>query len=618
MKRIIYIAFLFLMAVPFQGLSQVADTLDLGELLITASKIPTTERETTKPFTTITRAEIERHPASSVTELLSQQNGVMINGAFSNPGKDKSVYVRGAATQYTLVLIDGFPVKDPSSEGGAFDLRLMSLENIERIEVVKGSMSTLYGSDAIAGVINIITKKPADDTMNVTGKVSYGSFNSNELALGASGKAGAIGYAVNVSREFTEGISEAEPDGNTDFAADGFDRRALNAQVTVEPLRRLEITPFVNYSTYRGDYDAGAFQDGDNLYEADLLNTGARFRYQVGNFTLHEAATFTKTDRTFTDDFGVYNPKATLFNSDFFATYNKFDNLRFLGGFNLQQLDFEVDDIQEGYQILSPYLTTYLKSGFGLNAELGIRLNHHTEYGTNWNFNIAPVYNLNPHIKILTSLSSGFKAPTLNEMFGPFGGNPDLDPQESLTFDIGTEFRLYEPGLTASVNYFHRNIDNLISYDAALGYVNVNEQNDQGVEVALRYEMRRTSVNLYYNYIEGAITQNGEETNNLIRRPNHSFGATLNQQIMEQLFLNLNGQYIGERDDLFFNPDMFVNESVKLEPYMLINLSSQYKMLDDRLTIFVAVNNLTNADYYEVYGFNTPGIHYKAGVKFTY
>jgi vitamin B12 transporter len=606
------------MAVPLKGVSQVTDTLDLGELLITASKIPTTERETTKPFTTITRAEIEQHPGASVTELLSQQNGVMINGAFSNPGKDKSVYLRGASTQYTLVLIDGFPVKDPSSEGGAFDLRLMSLENVERIEVVKGSMSTLYGSDAIAGVINIITKKPTEDTVNINGKASYGSFNSNELALGASGKKGVVGYSVNFSRAFTEGISEAESDGNSDFKTDGFDRRAINAQVNIEPIKGLLMIPFANYSTYKGDYDAGAFQDGDNVYEADLLNTGARFRYEVGDFIFHEAATFSMTERTFTDDFGVFNPKATLFNSDFFTTYNKFDNVRFLGGFNLQQLDFEIDQVDEGSQILSPYLTTYLKSGFGLNAELGVRLNHHSEYGTNWNFSIAPVYNLNPHIKFLTSLSSGFKAPTLNEMFGPFGENPELNPQESLTFDIGTEFRLYDPGFTASVNYFYRSIDNLISYDAALGYINVNEQNDQGAEVSVRYEMQRTNVDVYYNYLEGAITQNGEETDNLIRRPTHSFGATINQQITKHLFVNLNGQYVGERDDLFFNPDMFVNESVELDPYVLINLSSRYQLLEDRLTLFVSVNNLTNADYYEVYGFNTPGIHYKAGLKFSY
>lgn len=138
--------------------AQVADTLDLGEVVITASKTPTSERETTKPVTTITQAEIRKTPGLTVSELLNRQTGIMINGAASSPGKDKSVYLRGAATQYTLILIDGFPVTDPSSEGGAFDLRLLSLENVERIEIVKGSMSTLYGSDAIAGVINIITK----------------------------------------------------------------------------------------------------------------------------------------------------------------------------------------------------------------------------------------------------------------------------------------------------------------------------------------------------------------------------------------------------------------------------------------------------------------------------
>lgn len=618
MNYLLTILIMLFLGVSEAGFAQVADTLDLGEVVVTASKTPTTERETTKPVTVIDREEIERYSGSSLSELLNEQNGVLINGAVSSPGKDKSVYLRGAATQYTLVLIDGFPVTDPSGEGGAFDLRLLPLENVERIEIVKGSMSTLYGSDAIAGVINIITKKPEDGSFNLNGKAAYGSYNTNDLSLGVNGRTGSVGYSLNLSREFTEGISEADPDGNPDFNKDGFERVALNSQVSVSPVEGLSITPFINYSQYDGDYDDGAFADGDNTYEADLLNTGARLRYKTGDLEIHEAATLTKTERKFTDSFGVFNPEATLFNSDLYATYNKFSNIRFLAGFNIQNLNFELDDINEGSSIISPYITTFLRSGFGLDGELGLRYNDHSEYGGNWTFNIAPVYNLNEQVKLLASLSSGFKAPTLNELFGPFGANTDLKPQKSLTFDTGIEFHSSDSRLSASVIYFRRDIEDLISYDGSLGYINVNEQNDSGVEVSAEYQFSTTQVKLFYNYLDGAITQDGEEKDNLIRRPDHQVGGSIDQRFSERLQAGLSGQFVGQRNDLFYNSQTFTNDEVELDSYVLLDARAQYNFLKEKLTIFASVNNILNTNYTEVYGFNTRGTHFKAGLKFSY
>lgn len=618
MKYSLIIFITVLLAATQMANAQVADTLDLGEVVITASKTPTTERETTKPVTVIDRVEIEQHPGTSVSELLNQQNGLMINGAISSPGKDKSVYLRGATTQYTLILIDGYPVTDPSSEGGAFDLRLMSLENVERIEIVKGSMSTLYGSDAISGVINIITKKPDEGVFNLTGKAAYGSFNTNELSLGANGQAGITSYKVNVSRDFTEGISEAEPANGADFGNDGYERIYTSAEVGLEPIENLNITPFINYSTYDGDYDAGAFSDADNRYEADLLNTGARIRFQAEDFEIREALTFTQTERKFTDDFGVFNPTATLLNSDLHATYSRFENVRFLAGFNYQNLGFELEGIDEGSSIISPYVTAYLESAFGLNAELGLRLNNHSEYGSNWTFNIAPVFNVNEEIKILASVSSGFKAPTLNELFGPFGANTDLQPQKSLTFDGGMEYRHSTSGFSGSVIYFQREIEDLISYDSNIGYINVNEQNDYGIEVQAEYVWAEMRAEVFYNFLDGAITQNGEETDNLIRRPDHAFGVNVNRQLTNDWNVNIHGKYVGEREDMYFSMDTFQNESTTLDPFVLVNIGSNYSLLNDKLTVFLNVNNLLNADYTEVYGFNTPGIHFKAGLQLSY
>jgi len=603
---------LFLLAVSQTTNAQIADTLDLGEVVITASKTPTSERETTKPVTTITRAEIQKNPGLSVSELLNRQTGIMINGAVSSPGKDKSVYLRGAATQYTLVLIDGFPVTDPSSEGGAFDLRLLSLENVERIEIVKGSMSTLYGSDAIAGVINIITKKPEKGPVNANAKMAIGSYNTNELSLGVNGTTIAGSYNVNLSRSFTEGISEAEGD---DFNKDGYERYFGSAELNFNFMDGFTLSPFLNYSNYQGDYDAGAFADAENSYEADLINTGLRFRYNSNKLEVKGAATLTDTERKFTDDFGVFNPQATLWNNDLYGVYSFSEDVRLLSGLNYQDLSFELNGIDEGSNIISPYVTLYLGTDFGLNTELGMRLNEHSEYGSNWNFNVSPVYNISEDLKFLTSLSSGFKAPTLNELFGPFGANPDLEPQTSLTFDAGLEYRSSSTGLSAGVNYFIRSIEQLISYDSSVGYVNVNEQNDLGLEVTGSYTWADTRVTIFYNYLDGAITREGEEFDNLIRRPDHSFGWGIEQNIGSDLLMDLNGKFIGEREDLFFNMSTFQNETVELESYVLLNLSINYDLPNFNARFFTSLNNILDVNYQEVYGFNTPGINFKAGIS---
>lgn len=448
--------------------------------------------------------------------------------------------------------------------------------------------------------------------VNANAKMAIGSYNTNELSLGINGKAKAMSYNVNLSRSFTKGISEAEGEN---FMRDGFERYFGSAELNFDLTEDLTLSPFLNYSNYEGDYDAGAFADADNSYEADMVNTGLRFNYKNDRFELKGAGTLTDTERKFTDGFGVFNPRATLWNSDIYGVYSFTDNVRLLSGFNYQDLSFELDGIDEGSDILSTYATLYLGTGAGLNTELGLRLNEHSEYGSNWSFNISPVYNLNEELKLLTSLSSGFKAPTLNELFGPFGANPDLEPQTSLTFDAGLEYRSSENGLSAGVNYFIRTVEQLISYDSSVGYVNINEQNDSGLEVTGSYTWPDTRVNLYYNYLDGAITREGEEFDNLIRRPDHSFGWGIQQNIGSDLIVDLNGKYIGEREDLFFNMSTFQNETVELDPYVLLNISLNYDLPEINSNLFVSLNNLLDASYQEVYGFNTPGVNFKAGVR---
>lgn len=307
-----YLVLFLCLVAPVSVLGQSVDTLSLNEIIVTASKVHTTEKQTTKPVTVITVAQLERYAGSDLGQILQQQNGLQINGAWSNPGKDEAVYLRGASTQYTLILIDGYPVSDPSSEGGAFDPRLIPVNNIERIEIVKGSMSTLYGSDAIAGVINIITRKPNDQKMNVSGSASYGSFNSQKYALGFRGDVNGYGYSVNVARRDIGGISEASAPENVSFDKDGFVHNALSAQLKLPLFKGFTLEPLVTASAYDGQYDGGAFTDANNTYEAKFVNAGTRFDYVRENYLVKGALTYTDTDRKFTDAYGIFNPTAPI------------------------------------------------------------------------------------------------------------------------------------------------------------------------------------------------------------------------------------------------------------------------------------------------------------------
>src|SRR5215203_6504758 len=159
-----------------QTTSEEDSSKTLDRVIITATKYPTKQSNTGKLVSVVTREQIERSAGKDLAQVLNEQTGLTVSGSYSNPGKDKSIFFRGASSNYTLLLLDGIPLNDPSGTGGTFDIRLIPLEQIERIEILKGSQSTLYGSNAIAGVINIISKKPTSTQTTGNGLLSYGSY----------------------------------------------------------------------------------------------------------------------------------------------------------------------------------------------------------------------------------------------------------------------------------------------------------------------------------------------------------------------------------------------------------------------------------------------------------
>lgn len=270
----------------------------LNEVVISTTKNELKQSQSGKVITVIGSEELARSAGRNLAELLNQQAGITVVGAGSNAGKEKSLFFRGAASSYAVILIDGVLATDPSGTGGAFDLRLLSIDQIDRIEILKGGQSTLYGSEAVAGVVNIITKKLGVKPLQVNAVATAGSYNSYKGNIGLSGKVNLFNYNINYGYLTTNGISEADNlAGNTLlFDKDAMKQNALNANFSFQLGKNLTVSPFLRY--FKGDfnYDDGAFIDAVNTSVSKHLNGGLNAVYQLnkGKITLNYTKQNTK------------------------------------------------------------------------------------------------------------------------------------------------------------------------------------------------------------------------------------------------------------------------------------------------------------------------------------
>ena len=608
-----------------QNLDELADTIDIQDIVITHSKFPMKASLTAKPIQTIPNKVLKLSTGKDLSQVLNEQTGINVVGALSNRGKDKSVFVRGASGEYTVILIDGQPILDPSGIGGVVDLRLFHLDNIERIEVLKGSQSTLYGSDAIAGVINIITEKVDNDGINLTGKFDYGSYKTLDANIGVSGKSGLLRYNLNVGRSRSDGISEAlSSDPSVNFNEDGFSLNSVNARFDLKVNEAISIKPYFQYSDYNSDTDDGSFADADNQYRIEFVNVGAILGYDKNNLSGQLSYTHSSTDRVFDSSFGI---------SEFFGRFNTLEswgNYRFnervqvTGGLNYQNhgmLDNTTTIPDPSETIVSPYVSFLLHPLENLNIEAGFRYNDHSKFGSNSNFSTAVSYWVNSKVKAFTNFSTGFKAPNLFQLYGAFGANPNLLPQRSATFEIGLQASSEKSIVNPQITYFRRRVKDVVVYSFVPGYFNRDEQNDYGVEIDLGFSLSEDFIfKAQYTYLNGEVTtlddmEQEVVRNNLYRRPKHNIGLSAFYSGIDNLNITGRLNSIGDRTDLFFNPDnLFTAEEVLLNGYFYMSAHIQYNF-SKTLSAFLDMKNLTDTQFQEVYGFSTQGTNYIMGIQ---
>lgn len=617
--------FLFIVALLAAGYNIFAQTDSvqntLDEVVVTATKSPKKLSETGKVLTVINREQIERSGGKDLSRLITEQTGIIVNGAVSNAGKDKSLFLRGATDKYTLLLLDGIPLNEPAGVGGSFDLRLLSLDNIERIEILKGSQSTLYGSNAVAGVINIISKKPVAGKPQLNGLATYGSFGSFKGNANVSQKAKLLEYDLNYAYYNTDGISEAkDTTGKGNFDKDGFTQHAVQAIVGVNITDKFKVSPYYRFTQFKGDYDADAFTDGDNHYEASLVNTGLDGRINYAKGAIHFNYGYDFTKRLYISQYGDFSLKGKFHHAEAFVNHSFNSNVQIVGGIALQA--YRLDKPDTTNTIVSPYISLLIRNNNGFNVEVGGRYNHHNKYGDNFTYSLNPSYLINEKVKLFANVTSGFRAPSINELFGPYGSNPNLKPEKSTTQEAGVQTFLANKKLTATVTGFNRIIKDVIIYGSTFIYENRDKQHDYGAEAELNFSPT-TALNFKasYAYIDGKITQRfpAKDTAyyNLIRRPRNTINLYAGYQITKQLFISAATQFIGKRTDNYTDPITFATSEVSLKSYALLNAYAEYNLLKNKLNFFIDAKNLFNkTNFYEVYGYSVQGINITGGVRF--
>jgi len=652
MKKKIFIA----AAVLFsnQLLAQQDSSRDLNEVIISANKFPNKTSLTGKVVVVITRDQLDKSGGKDLSQVLTEQAGIYINGANSNPGKDKSVYVRGAKVDHSLITIDGVPVYDPSGIGSNFDIRLLSIDNIERIEILKGSQSTLYGSDAIAGVINIITRKESKKPVGVSGMLSYGSYNTIHANTALSGKSDKIDYNLSYTYYKTTGINEATDTITSahETDKDGYNENNLYAAMGFHPVSTATIRPYIRYSRLNGKIDQGAFIDElDYDYSSENFQAGLKNEFAIGKAKLNVLYNYNSTKREYVDDsvrstngFATYskgNYKGHELFAEAYIVYPFKKNITLTGG-----VDFRNSNTDQSYSSFSffgpfkselgkdslkqsqfaVYAAAVVNTTKGFNAELGGRFNHHSEYGSNFVFNFNPSYLWEERWKFFVNISSAYKTPTLYQLYSEYG-NKALDPEKAIGVEGGVQFFANKNRATARITYFNRSVKDVIFFYTDPNtyqsfYINQDKQNDHGIELETTIALCKTaSLKLFYTWTDGNITtnNNGKDTTyfNLIRRPKNTLGLSLGGNINKRLYASTNVNAVGKRTDITY--DAFFNQvEVKLDSYILWGAYAQYSFLKNKLRVFADLHNITGTKYTEAYGFNTPGFNASVGARFNF
>ena len=635
----------FTLATAF-AYAQETDTLkvtNLKEVVVSDTKFAQSKEKSGKIIEVITSQDLEAKKGQNLANVLSQVAGVEINGNQSFGGKNLGYYIRGGRNRQVAIYIDGVPVTDASGINLEYDLRLIPVEQIEKIEVMKGASSTLYGTGAATGVINITFKKSVKKEISGNAYINMGTQNTSETSktsaqdfnqgVSLNGTINKVSYMTTLNSTETKGMSEA---AGENFEEDSFSRVNVLQKMGFKANDQLSFEFFGNYDRIKNTFDnsfGGFIANSDDLNNnsfSEQFRIGflPKYKYNKGEFAINAgASTIDRTiniSNSWSGTVDAYNYTGRTASIDAFNKYNFSKQVYLVVGaqyqyFDMTQKDAYTDVAREGakFNLLDPYATVVFNSEFGLNINTGARFNTHSEYGNQVVYNFNPSYSFeNLPLKVLASYSTAFITPSLYQLYGPYG-NLDLTPEENATAELGFESQLLDKKLIINAVGFYREEGNTFGFYTnpltfASNYINIDGiYNAKGIETSIRYHLSER-FNIGGNY---TFTEVEQQLNRLI--PKHKGNVDLNYKFKRGTF-GINYQFVDKRSDAYYDSNIWATQAVNLAAYQLVNSNISYELLPNRLQIFGAVTNILNNDFQEVIGYNTRGRNYKLGLNFLF
>lgn len=610
------------------------------EITVTANRMDTPTREIASSVTIITRDDIERSRKTTVLEILQDVMGITLtqNGPV---GATASVHIRGGNAEHTLVMMDGVELNDPITPSRSIDLAHYMLDNVERIEVLRGPQSTLYGSDAISGVINIITRKgEGSPSINFSSQGgSYGTFSGGATLSGSTKN---ISYSLGASFLQSAGFSAANKsyEGNTE--KDGYQNLTFSGRLSFRLSDNFELDFVARRIETKIDIDnfGGAYGDDPNnlqTYNSLFLKGQAKWLFWNSRWEQKLNLSVVDYDREYenpTDEFHPFDSEQSYYSSRFYKIdwqnnlyLHETNTVTF--GVDFQEEHGESEYTSEGqwgpYQSLFPlqkarttglYIQDQLRLGGQFFVTLGTRLDIHSQFGSSLTFRLAPAYLIkNTGTKIKGTIGTGFKSPSLYQLYAPgtfWGpiGNNTLEPEKSTGWDFGMEQYFFKKKILFSAQYFSHTYINLIDFDFIDGYINIAEAESKGFEFGFKGQITK---NLFLHTSYTTANHIDKDTGeHLLRRPSSLFQGKINFSFLTKGNIEFSLLSLGRRDDMEFTD--FTSERVTMPSYTLVNSTISYAVLTST-QIFLRLENIFNVDYETVKGYGSPGFSIYGGFR---
>jgi vitamin B12 transporter len=608
------------------------DTLDLFHappIVVTADRVEIPVSRVGVTTTVITRAEIERAQYRTVADALRHAPGVEIvqTGGF---GGVTSAFLRGSGPEHAVVLVDGIELNDPSAPAGAYDLAGLLIEDVERIEIVRGPQSALHGSHAMGGVIQVLTRVGSGPPKATT-RLEAGAHGTLHAAARVDGGEAALGWGIQATRRQTDGVSAAAGGAERDAG----ESTGASAVLEWRPEGRWALR-----GTLRGrwgeaeiDQGAGASSDDPNFVsdatelaghvEARFRTSGGRWEQSLGlGLTRHERESRDRPDpaRELTRSLGEFDGRRwkLAWQSDL-----RWGAHRLVAGLD-QEVEtartffasdgefgpFESEMPETSARTTGVFAEDLVALGDRAHVAVGIRADDHSRFGGVVTYRVAPVLALVPGLRLRGAVGTGFRAPGLSQLLDPLFGNPDLDAERSRGWEAAVEAGPRNGTLQAGATWFDTRFEDLIVFDGE-ALRNVREAETRGLELtAGARPAESVAVRAAYTFMEAEETAGPEAGTRLVRRPRHAADLRIDL-VRGSADASLGLHWVGEREDLDFS--VFPAARVSLDGYLTARLAASWRWTE-RIRVFGRVENLTDERYEEIYRFGTVGRAVHAGI----